>query len=140
MPVPDTRHATCVAWDGQAVLITGASGAGKSGLGLALLALGCTLVADDRVHLTADDGLWAHCPDTITGLIEARGVGILNAHYDKHARVVLAVDLDRYETERLPQRRFFTVLGCDVPLIYKVDAPHFAPAIVQILKAGWSDR
>ncbi len=140
-PAPDTLHATCVAWDGRAVAITGASGAGKSALGLALLALGCTLIADDHVQLTVQDGhLIAHCPQTIVGLIEARGVGIINAHHEMQAQVVLVVDLDRLEAERLPKERIFTALGCDVPLIYKVDAPHFAPAILQILKAGWSDR
>jgi len=132
---------TCVAWDGRAVVIVGASGRGKSALALSLMAFGCTLIADDRVCLTAQDGqLTARPPSTIAGLIEARGIGILRATGLAQAKVVLWVDLDRIETERLPPHRFFTHLGCDVPLIYKVDAPHFAPAILQILKAGWSDR
>lgn len=141
MTKPETLHATCVALKGQAVVIQGASGAGKSALGLGLMALGCTLIADDRVYLTVQDGaVIAHCPPALAGLIEARGLGILNAVSEPKAKVVLVVDLDQVEPERLPPQRRLTLLGCELPLIYRVDAPQFAPGILQILKAGWSDR
>ena len=141
MPHPETLHATCVAWDDRAVFIMGAAGSGKSALGLTLMGLGCTLVADDRVQvLRQNETLIARCPPTISGLIEARGVGILNAQHLPTSKIVLAVDMDRLETERLPQSRVFTHSGCEVPLIYRIDAPHFASAVLQILKAGWSDR
>ncbi|MEJ8562916.1 HPr kinase/phosphatase C-terminal domain-containing protein [Yoonia sp. GPGPB17] len=141
MATPDTLHASCVAWNDRAVLIMGAAGAGKSALALSLMALGCRLVADDIVQLSVNAGtMIATCHPNIQGLIEARGVGILNATTRPKAQVVLAVDLDRCTVERLPQPRVFTHLGCDLPLIYRVDAPHFAPAILQILKSGWSDR
>lgn len=141
MATPDSLHATCVAWEDRAVLIVGASGTGKSGLALTLMAFGCTLVADDRVSLQRHDGaVYARCPDKIAGLIEARGIGILKAEQVSDAQVVLVVDLDQRETERMPQRRYFRLLDCNLPLIYRVDAPHFAFGILQILKAGWSDR
>lgn len=141
MAASHTLHATCVAWDDRAVIITGKSGTGKSALGLQLMALGCKLVADDGVRLMSEDGgVFAQAPDTIKGLIEARGIGILNAQVQGRARVVLAVNLDQSELARLPEARFFEVLGHNLPLIWRVDAPHFAPAIVQILKSGWSDR
>jgi len=57
MPNTQTIHATCVALDGKAVLIQGASGRGKSALGLMLLGMGCVLVADDRVTIHADGKL-----------------------------------------------------------------------------------
>ena len=89
-------HATCVAVEGRGVLICGPSGAGKSALGLQLMALGARLVADDQVALSRRDGaLWAACPPTIRGMIEARGVGLLNADPVEGAEVVLAVDLGR---------------------------------------------
>jgi len=141
MAAPETLHATCVALKGQGVVILGASGSGKSALGLGLMALGCTLVADDRVRVSLRNGaVFAHCPPTLSGLIEARGIGILNARSSPEARVALVVDLDQQEPERLPSGRVYTLLECDLPLIYRVDAPQFAPAILQILKAGWSDR
>lgn len=137
----DTPHATCVAWGEKGVLIMGKSGQGKSGLALELMAMGCVLVADDRVKLKAVDGrLLASCPETLAGLIEARGVGILQAAFQAQADVVLAVDLNQQETARMPERRVVTHLGCDVPLIYRYDGPHFAAAILQILKTGWSNR
>lgn len=141
MSTADSLHATCVAWDDRAVLIIGASGVGKSGLALTLMAFGCTLVADDRVSLQLrEEAVYARCPGKITGLIEARGLGILKAEHVPDAQVVLAVDMDQRETERLPQRRYLSLLDCNLPLIYRVDAPHFASGIMQILKAGWSDR
>lgn len=141
MSASHTLHATCVAWADRGVVITGKSGSGKSALGLQLIALGCKLVADDGVRVTLENGaVFAQAPATIKGLIEARGVGILNAEVQARAKVVLAVDLDQSETARLPVQRSFEVLGHDVPLICRVDAPHFAPAILQILKSGWSDR
>ncbi|PJI86516.1 Hpr(Ser) kinase/phosphatase [Yoonia maricola] len=141
MSASDTLHASCVAWEDRAVLIMGAAGAGKSALALTLMALGCGLVADDRVCLSVKEGaLVAEPHPNIQGLIEARGVGILNATTLPAARVVLAVDLDYSETNRLPQQQLFTYLGCDLPLICRIDASHFAPAVLQILRSGWSDR
>ena len=140
MPL-ETHHATCVALGDRAVLILGAAGRGKSTLGLQVMALGGVLVADDRVLLRADgDRLLAECPPAILGLIEARGVGILHAAYQARAQVALVVDLDQSEDRRLPERAYTRIYDCDIPLIKRIDGPHFAVIIVQILKAGWSDR
>ncbi|MEM8537844.1 MAG: serine kinase [Pseudomonadota bacterium] len=136
-----TVHATCVARDQRGVLIMGASGSGKSSLGLQLMAFGAALVADDRTHLQArDERLIASSPTAISGLIEARGVGILTVASTETANVVLVVDLDQLETERVPPLRHITLLGCHIPLIYRAEAPIFAPAIWQILKAGQTNR
>jgi HPr kinase/phosphorylase len=141
MMPPETHHATCVALGDRAVLILGAAGRGKSTLGLQVMALGGVLVADDRVLLRADgDRLLAECPPAILGLIEARGVGILHAAYQARAQVALVVDLDQSEDRRLPERAYTRIYDCDIPLIKRIDGPHFPAIIVQILKAGWSDR
>ncbi len=138
---PHTVHASCVAYDGKAALLLGASGSGKSALALQMMALGCDLVADDRVVLTARDGvLVASCPETIVGLIEARGIGILNAANVPDAVVQVAVNLDTREKDRLPEARFVTYCDLRTPLIHRGVGDHFAPAIVQLLKAGWSNR
>jgi len=136
-----TVHASCVAWGDAAVLITGASGSGKSSVALQLMAYGCDLVADDRVVLERDGPkLIARCPDTISGLVEARGVGILNAVSVPQAHVELVVDLNEAEQERLPKRRYVELCGLQTPLIHRVADDHFVPAILQVLKAGWSNR
>lgn len=129
-------HASCVAFDGRGVLITGASGSGKSALALHLLALGGTLVSDDRVRLARAAGsVHASAPDAITGMIEARGVGLLRAPAAQ-ATLALAVDLDAEESQRLPPWREIDLLGCSLPLLRRVSAPHFAPAIVLFLRHG----
>lgn len=141
MPQVETVHASCVALDDRGVLITGRSGRGKSALALQLMSCGCVLVADDRVRLERNnDHIVAHCPHTISGLIEARGIGVLNAAHIPSAPLSLVVDLDETERERLPLRRKVTLLGCEIALIRAIDGPHFAAAILQVLKAGWSDR
>lgn len=81
----------------------------------------------------------ATCPAPIRGMIEARGIGILRADHVDGAEVVLVVDLDQASQERMPKRRTVTLLGCEIPLIARVQGPHLVPAILQILKAGWSD-
>lgn len=138
--VESSIHATCVAWDGRGVLIRGASGSGKSATGLMLMALGCRLVADDRTYITRDGGqIIASCPVAIRGMIEARGVGLLRADYLDRSPISLIVDLDQADGGRMPNRRTVTILNCEITLIGHNPGPHFASAILQYLKAGWSD-
>lgn len=130
-------HASCVSYGGAAVLILGASGAGKSALALHLLAFGAQLVCDDRVCLSVEDERLIATPaPAISGLIEARGVGLLHSDFCARAPVTLVVDLDQKETERLPQRHHITLCDITLTLLRKPEAPHFAHAILQFLKAG----
>ena len=101
-------------WRG--VLIEGPSGAGKSDLALRALDQGFRLVADDRVELWADAGrLYGRAPDPLSGLIEARGVGILAATPVAYCEVAL---LARLETpERMPDLATEAILGVSIPLL-----------------------
>ena len=144
-PVPSspdsvTLHASAVALDGRALLILGASGTGKSALALQLMAHGARLIADDGVVLTRDgDRLVAAAPDPIRGLVEARGVGLLNADPAPPTPVALVADLDRTETQRLPPRRTRRLVSLDIDCVHKSDSPHFPAALLQYLRAGRRD-
>lgn len=130
-------HASCVARNGRAVLIRGASGRGKSGLALQLMALGAGLVADDRTRLWREGGrVMADAPPAIRGRIEAREVGILTAPPAGPAPVALIVDMDAAETDRLPDQRAVTLLGADIPLARKSELAHFPAAILTYLCGG----
>ncbi|SOB94919.1 HPr kinase/phosphorylase [Rhodobacter maris] len=134
----ETLHASAVALTPErGVLILGPSGSGKSSLALRLMAFGATLVADDRVLLSSGSGtLVARAPEPIRGLIEARGAGLLRAQPLDAARIVLAVDMGREETERLPPERSLTLLGYSLPLVLRLQHGHLEVTILQWLKAG----
>ena len=129
-------HASAVAIGGRAVLIQGASGAGKSGLALRLIALGASLVADDRVVLErAGGGIRARAPEPLRGLIEARGVGLLRAGAAlDEAEVGLVVDLDFAPAARMPQLRVIDLLGVEVELILGRGVPNLDAVLVFIMQ------
>ncbi len=107
-------HATCVQLaSGAGVLLMGPSGSGKSDLALRLIDGGAILVADDRCDLRVEDGsLIAQPPDTLAGLIEVRGVGIITLPYQKSVAVSLVVELvPPADVVRMPEQERFTQLG-----------------------------
>ena len=118
----ETTHASTVAVDGRAVLISGPSGSGKSDLALRLLDRGFTLVSDDQTIVRREGNrLIASAPPTIKGKLEIRGVGIVEMETVTDVPVALYVELTS-EIVRLPDdRRERPVLGLNLPLI-SVDA------------------
>jgi HPr kinase/phosphorylase len=136
-PEETILHASCVAFKGQGLLMLGASGRGKSGLALNLMALGAELVADDRVALTrVGQSIIASAPENISGLIEARGIGLLRAATFGPVPLAFVVDLNQTEAERMPPIHQTVLLGVSLGLLFKVDAPHFAAALIQMMKEG----
>lgn len=131
-------HATTVALgEDRGLLILGPSGSGKSALALQLMALGAGLVADDQTEIHQEGGaLIATCPPAIRGLIEARGVGILNAPALPRARLILAVDLGQTETERLPPRRSVTITTTQLDLVHGSPSSHLPSALLCYLLHG----
>jgi serine kinase of HPr protein (carbohydrate metabolism regulator) len=110
-------HASCVAIGNRGVLLLGPSGSGKSDIALQLIDAGAALVADDRTILSVRGGtLWAKAPAAIKGLIEIRGVGIVQLPSRASIKLALAVRLGR-EEERLPPPAFFRALDKSVPQI-----------------------
>ena len=81
------------------------------------------------------DGVRLSCPEAIRGMIEARGLGLLNAAHGE-APLAAVLDLDVAETERLPPLRLRNVLGADFPLLHKSACPYFAAALVQYMLSG----
>ncbi len=74
-----TLHGVLMQVHGMGVLLTGASGVGKSELALELLSRGHCLIADDAAELKLQRGrVVGHCPPLLRGFLEARSLGILN--------------------------------------------------------------
>ncbi len=128
-----TLHASCVAIKGRGILLTGASGAGKSDLALRLIDRGATLVGDDGIVVEARGGrLHARAGPNIEGQIEVRGLGILALPATAEAPLSLAIALDRpvprMPDESLPVR---VIEGLTLPLIALYPFENSAPVKVE---------
>jgi serine kinase of HPr protein (carbohydrate metabolism regulator) len=114
----ESIHATTVAIDSRAVLITGPSGSGKSDLALRLLDRGFILVSDDQTLVRREgDRLLASPPMQIAGKLEVRGIGIVEMETVSDIPVALLVELTS-DIPRLPDdSRELSILGICVPLV-----------------------
>lgn len=114
----ESIHATTVAIDSRAVLITGPSGSGKSDLALRLLDRGFILVSDDQTLVRREgDRLLASPPLQIAGKLEVRGIGIVEMETVSDIPVALLVELTS-DIPRLPDdSRELSILGICVPLV-----------------------
>ena len=133
-------HGSCVDVGGLAVLIRGAPGRGKSDLSLRLIDKGARLVADDQVDLEArEEGLFARSPDTIRGLMEVRGLGLMEVESVPESPLGLVVDLvEGRDIDRLPDAVYETMEGINVRVL-KLDAFE-ASAVAKVRLAAQAVR
>ena len=129
-------HATAIAMEGDAILLRGPPGAGKSDLALRLIEGGARLLADDQTLLRrADNHVFVRAPAAIAGLIEVRGVGVMRVDSLDEAPLALVVDLvPSAQIERIPDNRFEVVLGLTIPLMAL--APFEVSAVAK-LRLAW---
>lgn len=126
-------HASAVAFGGSAgILITGASGNGKSTLCSELIALGAQLIGDDQVQLSCANGqLVARGAPELSGLLELYGIGIVQLPDDRlcgQAPLAFEVQLnaENQAPERLPEMQYSHYLGQSLP---RFELPAFSPTL-----------
>ncbi|AYG64591.1 MULTISPECIES: HPr kinase/phosphorylase [unclassified Rhizobium] len=103
-------HATAIIIGRTGLLFLGPSGSGKSTLAFSCLTaakplgLAASLIADDRVLISKQDGsVIAECPPSIAGLMEIRYTGIVRMPYVSRGEMHFAVRaVDPATAERLP--------------------------------------
>jgi len=138
-------HASCVAIGSDGVLLLGPSGAGKSDLALRLIDEGAKLVADDRTLLfVSRRALHAKSPASIKGLLEIRGLGIVELPVRAAVKIALVVRLGG-EGARLPEPRIYhapTALKPTTPPPLIALNAHFAstPAKIRAALAAFSQQ
>lgn len=126
---PEIRiHGGLIDVHGIGVLITGDSGVGKSEATLELVRRGHRLVSDDVVDIREVDGvLTGHCPEITFGMMEVRGMGIIDitqlyglSSTSLAKNIELIIHLQRWEGEeeglydRLGINEYHNILGVDV--------------------------
>lgn len=132
-------HASCVAINGRAVLLVGASGIGKSDVALRLIDGGAVLVSDDQTCLSVEgDDLIASPPDQLAGLIEARHVGLLRLAHCERAAVSLYVELVGSDEalERLPEAKYYSLLDRPVRWLKLRATDASTPAKIRLAIVG----
>ena len=151
---PFIAHGVLMSVFSQGVLFLGESGSGKSDLTLELLFRGHSLVADDAVVLTplAGGGLRGSCPEALRGLLEVRGVGLVDVvrlcgreAFKPDCTVDAVIELVRARTphayieNRLDTRlQTFSVLNCIIPkLCLPINETRPIVALVETAVKQW---
>ena len=109
-----TAHGVFLDVLGMGVLLTGASGVGKSELALELISRGSGLIADDVIEFyrIGPETIEGRCPALLRDFLEVRGLGVLNirtvfgeAALRPRKNLKLIVHLEQPGAERAPIER-----------------------------------
>ncbi|NQV22655.1 MAG: serine/threonine protein kinase [Rhodospirillales bacterium] len=127
-------HGTCIEVDGAGVILRGPSGSGKSDLALRLMDEGARLVADDQIQTNVQSHrLLAAAPDTIDGLIEVRGIGVISVPSMASVEVELVIDLLPPESvQRMPEPSYVEIEGIQLPLFFMTPFEQSATAKLRL--------
>ena len=141
-------HATGLVLNRLGVMLRGPSGSGKSLLALSLLdlyearGLAARLVADDRLDLGVERGkLVMHAPQTIVGLIELRGRGIVSRPHQSPVPLHLVIDLVPELVRMLEEDALVTELAglplarAPVPYASAVGVAHQLLLVLEAIRA-----
>ena len=125
-----SKHASLVEIYSMGVLIIGESGIGKSETTLELIKKGHKLVADDRVNITNVRGeLIGEAPELISGVMEVRGIGIIDVSRIfginsllKKKKISYAINLVAFNREDPYDRlgnsiKYLEILGHNIPML-----------------------
>ena len=129
-PSRPVHQASAVVIGGRALLIEGPPGSGKSSLTLALIDRGAVLIGDDAVTLMREGAaLIASPPPNITGLLEVRGIGLVQVNVASPAPIALVLELGGAAPDRLPETPLpcRMIAGVAVPVL-RFDPGTIAPA------------
>lgn len=158
-PAPYCLHATCLQLSSGGktlgILLRGKSGSGKSALALQLLdqpgtglvegrpPVTAQLVSDDQVVLSSAGGkLLATAPAAIAGLLEVRGLGILEVPaVAAEASIGLVIDHAPAASQtRLPEPSFVELCGISIAA-WTIDfsLPDAAARIRLLARLAWGD-
>lgn len=127
---PLVLQASVVAIGGRALMIEGPAGSGKSSLALALIDRGAMLIGDDGVTLTREgDAVIAQPPPSIAGLLEIRGLGLVELPLAPPTPLALVLTLGGERGERLPDCvPTCEILGLSIPCL-AFEPGAIAPAV-----------
>ncbi|CAM3735868.1 HPr(Ser) kinase/phosphatase [Erysipelothrix urinaevulpis] len=116
---------------GKGVLIIGDSGMGKSEVSLDLILRGHSLIADDRVDISrVKDTIIGTAPELLKGMLEIRGIGIIDvthmygarAHLEK-GEINFVVEFKKWDDNAqylragVEDQTYYQTLGLDIPLL-----------------------
>ena len=116
-------YGSCVEFMQSGILICGSSGCGKSDLCLRLIDQGAKLVSDDQTVIeNENNALIARCPANIKGLLEIRGIGIVEIPSIEQTEIRLKLILqDSMKIDRMPSKKRELIENVEIP-VFELDA------------------